>query len=264
MIISPPDADPDTAGHQINLAAPATTSVYIAVTATDGTTRNTYTVNVTRPTAPTGPRLSALTATPGALTPVFAAETFEYTVAVGQATEHITIAATGASAVIVAPDADAVTAGHQIALLAAPAGARLARTAFLVVVTQGDTVESYSITVERAAPPSQDADLAALTLGAGALNPSFAPQRTSYRTELKAQQHTVTVTAVAERSDAAVAITPADADPYTAGHQVNLAEGANTITVTVTPADGATTKTYTVSCHTRPRIHRRYPNRTHT
>ena len=251
VIISPPDADPDTAGHQINLAAPGTTtSVYIAVTATDGTTRNTYTVNVTRPTAPTGPRLSALTATPGALTPVFAAETFEYTVAVGQATEHITIAATAAttaSAVIAATDADADTAGHQIALFAAPAGARPARTAFLVVVTQGDTVESYSIIVERAAPPSQDADLAALTLGAGALNPSFAPQRTSYRTELNAQQRTVTVTAVAERSDAAMAITPADDDPDTAGHQVNLAEGDNTITVTVTAADGATTKTYTVS-----------------
>ena len=255
VIISPPDADPDTAGHQINLAVPATTSVYIAVTATDGTTRNTYTVTITRPMSPTGPRLSALTATPGALTPVFAAETFEYTVAVGQATEHITIAATAtisASAVIAAPDATPDTAGHQIALFAAPPGARPARTAFLVVVTQGATVESYSITVERAAPPSQDADLDALTLGAGALNPSFAPQRTSYRTELKAQQRTITVTAVAERSDAAVAITPADADPDTAGHQVNLAEGANTITITVTAADGATTKTYTVSVTRAP------------
>ena len=43
-----------------------------------------------------------------------------------------------------------------------------------------------------------------------------------------------------------VAISPADADANTKGHQVNLDLGDNEITVMVTSSDGSTVATYTV------------------
>ena len=59
---------------------------------------------------------------------------------------------------------------------------------------------------------------------------------------------TATVTATTNHASAAFEITPADADSNTAGHQVNLTEGGDTvITVVVTAEDGNTTKTYTVT-----------------
>ena len=58
---------------------------------------------------------------------------------------------------------------------------------------------------------------------------------------------TVKITATAARTRARVAITPADADTRTAGHQIQLNEGANTITVVVTAEDGRTKETYTLT-----------------
>ena len=55
-----------------------------------------------------------------------------------------------------------------------------------------------------------------------------------------------TVTAIAQDPDAGVAIQPKDADANTDGHQINLAEGDNTITITVT-AENAAVQEYTVN-----------------
>ncbi len=42
-------------------------------------------------------------------------------------------------------------------------------------------------------------------------------------------------------------ISPTDDDSSTNGHQVDLSTGPNTITVTVTAADGVTTQAYTIA-----------------
>ena len=55
-----------------------------------------------------------------------------------------------------------------------------------------------------------------------------------------------TVTTGATNNQATVAISPTDVDSSTDGHQVNLSPGPNTITVTVTAADGVTTQAYTI------------------
>ena len=57
---------------------------------------------------------------------------------------------------------------------------------------------------------------------------------------------TTTVTAAAADTDAIVTIKPDDADSETSGHQINLAPGANTITLTVANQRGVTS-TYTVT-----------------
>ena len=107
------------------------------------------------------PPLSALTVDPGILDPAFAADTFHYDVAVTHDTEQITIAPTaapGATAVITPTDADSDTAGHQIALNA-PVDDTSAQTAVLITVTAGTRMDAYTITVTRAAAPTEHRDI---------------------------------------------------------------------------------------------------------
>ena len=196
------------------------------------------------------PRLSALTVSPGTLSPVFAAATFEYAVSVAHDVAQVTVnptAATGAAALVAAPDADAGTAGHQVALNAAHTGNKSAQTAFLIAVTAGTKIDSYTVTVTRPAPPSTDATLSALTLSAGTLKPTFAADVDSYTADVANTTAQITVAATANDTGAAAAIAPADADGDTAGHQIDLAAGTNEITITVTAADNTTTKAYQVA-----------------
>ena len=91
-------------------------------------------------------------------------------------------------------------------------------------------------------------ELASLDLGGLTLDPVFAPGTTAYAASAASDTGEVTVTAQAVYGSAGVAIKPAaDADDGAAGHQVALAEGANTVTVTVTPSDGSAARTWTVT-----------------
>ena len=85
-VITPADADPNTAGHQVNLAEGATTTIMIALTGA-GMTDNTYTVTVTRARA-------------GANTPATGKPTISGTAKVG---ETLTADASGVT------DADGMT-----------------------------------------------------------------------------------------------------------------------------------------------------------
>ena len=186
VIITPQDADPDTAGHQVNLEADGETEItviasppelpggayqyQVTLTGGSGTATDDDADDADDGDADVDPRLSALSVSSGTLTPTFAAATFDYTVDVAQSVEHLTVAATaatGARVVIAAPDADTGTAGHQVALNAGEVGGNAAQTAFLVVVTAGSSIESYTVTATRAAPLSEDATLSSLGLSAG-------------------------------------------------------------------------------------------------
>ena len=67
---------------------------------------------------------------------------------------------------------------------------------------------------------------------------------TTYSTKVWNEVSVTTVTAEAASASSSVSISPTDADTGTDGHQVNLAEGANAITVMVVAAD-MTETTYT-------------------
>ena len=83
------------------------------------------------------------------------------------------------------------------------------------------------------------------------LNPTFMDTTTAYTASAPNAAAQITVTATPTDPGATVEITPTDAD-LAGGHQVNLAEGDNLITATVTAADGTTTKAYTVTVTRRP------------
>ena len=72
----------------------------------------------------------------------------------------------------------------------------------------------------------------------------FLPGRFDYRVGLFADSATITIAATAAHSDATVAISPADANSSTAGHQINTPV-ASVTTVTITVTRGSDTETYT-------------------
>ncbi|MCY4573754.1 MAG: cadherin-like beta sandwich domain-containing protein [Gemmatimonadetes bacterium] len=112
-----------------------------------------------------------------------------------------------------------------------------------VTVGLGQTVSVDNFT--STAGKSAIKTLSALSLSAGTLDPAFDSDKTSYEAEVDNDVDMVTVTAEASSEHAEVTIAPEDADDAADGHQAELDEGANTITVTVTAENGET-QAYTI------------------
>ena len=74
----------------------------------------------------------------------------------------------------------------------------------------------------------------------------FVADRTSYEVGVASTVTQATITATKSHSAATVAYSTTDADT-SAGHQLNLSDGRNEVTITVTAEDTTTTGTYTVS-----------------
>ena len=115
--------------------------------------------------------------------------------------------------------------------------------------TATGTIEDDDVTAE---PLSTNATLRGLVLYYGTdaitLTPAFSAQVTSYTASVANVVAKVTVAPTAEDPDAALAHAPSvDSDLMSAGHQVALSVGANTIEVEVTAEDGNSTRTYTVT-----------------
>ena len=92
---------------------------------------------------------------------------------------------------------------------------------------------------------TSNADLSALTVD-GVSVAGFMASITEYQFGVDASVAQVTVSGDADEA-AAVAYSGTDADSITNGHQVDLSEGRNVVTVTVTAADNNTIKKYSVS-----------------
>ena len=101
-----------------------------------------------------------------------------------------------------------------------------------------------------------DATLSSLTLSGITLVPAFAPGATAYTATTRLSSTTVTIAISQGQNGATGRITaPADADLNASGHQVTLAEDADTvITATVTSSNGDSMRTYTVTVTRQPAI----------
>ena len=115
--------------------------------------------------------------------------------------------------------------------------------------TQGDHKVDGSLTVA-------DATLSSLTLSDITLVPAFAPGATAYTATTRLSSTTVTIAISQGQNGATGRITaPTDADLNASGHQVTLAEEADTvITITVTSSNGDSMRTYTVTVTRQPAI----------
>ena len=115
-------------------------------------------------------------------------------------------------------------------------------------VPKGDSRPLYGLSgvfvVDAAAT---DATLSALSLSGVTLSPGFAADTPAYTASVGSAVDSTTVTATPNDDGATVEIAPADADDTTDGHQVSLAVGDTTVSVTVTAEDGTTMQTYAVT-----------------
>ena len=118
-----------------------------------------------------------------------------------------------------------------------------------VTAEDGNTTQTYTVTVSRAAPPSTDAALSSLVLSGVDLG-TFAPGTTSYTAQVANSVSRTSVAPTLSDSGASYVIKlggATDADGVIA-----LSVGSNVITVEVTAEDGNTARTYTVTVTRAP------------
>ena len=148
---------------------------------------------------------------------------------------------TSATVVVSPDDSDDDTDGHQVALSTGD-------NTITVTVTKGTETSTYTVIVTQvdSATLSADADLSALTLS-GVTIGAFASSTKDYTANVANSVSSTTLAATPSDEYAAVRITPADSDADTDGHQIDLAEGRNPITISVTSTNGQVTNEYRVA-----------------
>ncbi|MGE5416694.1 MAG: cadherin-like beta sandwich domain-containing protein, partial [Acidobacteriota bacterium] len=207
--------------------------ITVKVTAQDGTEK-TYTITVTRAAAVQGARLASLEVAGSTLDPVFDSETFNYNVLVPYLTESLVVSAT-ANTVTAAVYIDGEETGTRNKVLNVGANS----VEIVVHSIDGSSV-NYAVNILRGtAPPSNNADLANISLSSGTLTPAFGSTITDYTAKVNNNISSVTVSAVAADAKAEVAVTQSNPVP--------LNVGDNEIKVQVTAEDGTTIKTYTIT-----------------
>ncbi|MFS0837406.1 cadherin-like beta sandwich domain-containing protein [Paenibacillus sp. 1P03SA] len=235
--------NPASSGQTVNITLnTGANPVTILVTAHDGTTK-TYTVTINRAAPPSSNALlSGLTISSGTLSPIFAGTQTSYTADVTHDISEVTVTPVAAdSTASVSVNGHVVTAGSS-EIVPLTAGTN---TITVEVTAQDGTKNSYVILVNRAVPPSGNADLSGLSVSAGTLTPVFAPAVTAYAAAVKNAVAEVTVTPTAADSTASVSVN-GTVVPAGSGRQITLSVGANPVTIVVTAQNG-TAKTYTVT-----------------
>jgi len=235
----------------IQLGGPGTTtSVSITVTAQNGNPK-TYRVTVERAALASNNNLSALTVTQGSLDPGFAPSTTTYTVDVATTVTSVTVTATKAdsnASMVVNGQGTSSDQGRDIAL-----GAPGSNTSISIVVTAANgNPKTYSITVSRAAPAS-DNNLRALTVSSGTLTlplvPSFARSVTNYTVEVGSSISTVAISATKSDPDAVMSGSVTAGAGVATGQATIQLDGPGTSKVAsiIVTAPNQTSKTYTIT-----------------
>lgn len=222
--------------------------ITIEVTAADGITKRTYTVTVTRAAPPLSgnSNLSSLTLSDGiALDKIFSSETLYYDADAAYEVSTLsvtpTVADVGATVKVNGAPVTSGTLSDSIPL-------HVGVTAIDIEVTAANgSQRTYTIWVTRAAV-SVRASLSNLTLSDSvALSPAFAWDTVSYAAEVANDVSALTFTPTASTAGAKIAVNDKAVASGSASEPVTLNEGANTVSVAVTSADGTITHQYTVT-----------------
>ena len=201
-------------------------TISVIVTAENGDTQ-TYTINVTRESAPISndTALVSLTVDAGTLVPAFNSNIVNYDVTVPHNVSEINVfaEANGMKSTVSGTGTIALVVGGN--------------TLSVIVTAENGDTETYTINVIRESTPiSNDTALASLTVDAGTLTPAFDPGFTNYAVTVPNSISEITVTAEAKDTKATV----------TGTGTKTLVVGSNKIDVIVTAEDGAT-QTYTIT-----------------
>lgn len=114
------------------------------------------------------------------------------------------------------------------------------------ITTSHGYLSPLSVSCTSPVSASTDASLSALSLSTGSLSPTFSSGTTSYSAIVANNVTSITLTPVTTDSTATVKVNGTSVTSGSASGAIPLSEGSNTITVTVTAADGTTTSGYSV------------------
>ena len=198
--------------------------IKVTVTAEDGTTKHTYTVNVKRKSNVA--ELSSLTVTSspqGTLNPsTFSASTKTYTYTVGPDVTNVSIAATAGNGATVSG-----TGNYN---------PQTTNKAEIVVTPEDGSPVIYTVNLVRT--KSTDTTLQSLTVAGYTISPSYSDSVNSYNVTVPSTETSVSVNAVPNDSRTTATVSGG----------TNLTTGNNTVTVTVTPENGASSaRTITIT-----------------
>ncbi len=222
----------------------STKDVSLTVTSSDGKAKI-YTITLRVISLGGDNSLTSLTVSPGTLTPAFSAGTQVYTVNVATAVAEITVLATKSdpNAVI---SGDVPNEGRATLKLDGPGTTKIVS---MIVTAPNGTSKTYTITVKRAAPSSDD-DLSGLTVSPGSLDPDFASGIQNYTVDVANDVDSVIISAT--KSDSNAEMSALGAVIAAAGTQIGQVavplRGRRTeVDITVTAQDRMSTKTYTIT-----------------
>jgi len=240
-------AVPSGQSTPVNLALGVNTITTI-VTAQDGITTKTYTLNITRVPS-TDATLSSLTLNGGTLSPVFSSGIISYSASVGSNTSSVTF-----TPVVNQANATVTVNGVPVSSgsVSTPINLAVGINTITVLATaqDGTTTKTYTVTITRAA----DATLSALGISNGTLSPSFDSNTTNYTANVGSSISSVTLSPGVTDPNATVTV---NGSPVTSGNTsnpVNLVVGSNTIITVVTGQDGITKKTYALTITRQPAV----------
>ncbi|WP_375105294.1 cadherin-like beta sandwich domain-containing protein [Paenibacillus sp. RS8] len=130
-----------------------------------------------------------------------------------------------------------------------PSGFKKDNNAFMGGVYDGENVWMIPFVADRLMKfgDSTNADISSLMLSSGNLTPTFASGTTSYTASVANSVYSITVTPTLADAGASVKVNGTAVISGVASGAIPLAEGANSITIEATAADGKATKTYTVT-----------------
>ena len=195
----------------------------VVVTAQDGTTKKTYTINVRRKSDDNTLKSLSVTSDPeGTLSPAFNKDTKEYTYVTDPDETEVVINAE-------ATEEHATVEGNGTY------DPSTTNKVEIKVTSENGTVNTYTVNLERA--ESKNADLKSLGVTDETISPAFDKDTLSYTVTVPSDKTKATITA--EVAD--------DRASLTGTGEKNLDYGENTFDVVVTAEDGTTKKTYTVN-----------------
>ncbi len=266
LTISPPDADPQQAGHQVALAAAGETTIGLELQSLTGEPARVYWVVLRRSAATPEAPSSGLNALRFSGLPAleFSEHESRFELDAPEALEETTVVVSRAESeagvdvftvrgdelVVDEADHDPGAPGHQVRL------SGWGDTLLLVRVTSGDGRSQRAYVThlrgEPNTPPATSglrsgprsapklnsngarddvpATLSALSLSGADLTPAFASDVFMYEASVATDVEQVTITAMPSASDGTLTVIPADADALQTGHQVSLgAAGTETV-----------------------------------
>ncbi len=235
-------------GRSVALGSPGSTTTILIVVETQTGLETTYTVTVTRLLSSDN-NLSALTVTPGSLTPTFTSSTLDYTVNVATNVTSMTVSATKSDSNAVMTGSLTAGAGVAIGQASIPLnGPGTATPVTITMIAPNGSAKTYRITVNRAAPSSNN-NLSALSVTPGTLDPTFAANTLSYTVNVATTVTSVDVSATKADANAVMSGDVTAGTGIATGQATIPLDGPGTskvVSITVTAPSGAS-KPYTIT-----------------